>query len=467
MKLCFSTKNVKSDSFAACCRTAYEYGFSGFEVFDPLTDRASFEDSIFRSENTSDGRRKLRNRGLEIPALRCPYPLNSEEISADTLVSLVELARRTGTRYVLLRLENSAEPESLKEKLAPAIDLAVRAKTGILLETSGPLAVTSRLVGIIKYFGTSVLGAAWNIRETFFSAKETPEETIQSLGAYIRYVRLGDRLDGKDVLIGEGGLPVDEFIEALESLNYEGFVCCAWNSETSDADIVLTHFAGFMARRSGGPSERELQYNRSRTGTFPWKKYEILDMTFPRLLDALAEIYPDQYAFKYTTLEYTRTYAQFREDVDAMAAGLIALGVEPGSHVAIWATNVPAWFITFWAATRIGAVLVTVNSEYRSHEIEYLLRQSDTHTLVMIEGYKGISYREIIEELCPELKDLKEGEALYSASLPFLRNVVTCGFETKGGVSWDAMLERGRAVPGEEVRRRASMVRPSDVCNMQ
>ena len=184
-------------------------------------------------------------------------------------------------------------------------------------------------------------------------------------------------------------------------------------------------------------------------------------------MDVLAQTYPDQYAFKYTTLDYTRTYSQFRDDVDAVARGLIAMGVEPGHHVAVWATNVPEWFLTFWAAVRIGAVLVTVNSEYRSHEIEYLLRQSDTHTLVMIDGYKGISYRDIISGLCPELSGLEGGRALYSAALPFLRRVVTCGFDMPGGVSWQEMIEKGKSVPMEEVRRRASSVRPGDVCNMQ
>lgn len=115
----------------------------------------------------------------------------------------------------------------------------------------------------------------------------------------------------------------------------------------------------------------------------------------------MVEEFPDQYAFKYTTLDYTRTYAQFRDDVDDFARALVSLGVRRGSKVAIWATNVPAWFITFWAATKIGAVLVTVNTAYKIHEAEYLLRQSDTHTLVMIDHCLDSNYREIIQTLCP------------------------------------------------------------------
>ena len=158
---------------------------------------------------------------------------------------------------------------------------------------------------------------------------------------------------------------------------------------------------------------------------------------------------------------------EFRDDVDRVAACLIALGVKPGYHVAIWATNVPAWFLTFWAATKIGAVLVTVNTAYKIHEIEYLLRQSDTHTLVMIESAKDTDYRSIIRELCPELDSHEGGKPLYAARLPFLRNVVTVGFSMPGALTWTEMLRVGETVSREEVRRRASAVRPDDVCNMQ
>lgn len=74
-----------------------------------------------------------------------------------------------------------------------------------------------------------------------------------------------------------------------------------------------------------------------------------------------------------------------------------------GDKVAIWATNIPQWYLTFWATTKIGAVLVTVNTAYKIHEAEYLFRQSDTHTLVMIDGYRDSDYSSIIGELAPSL----------------------------------------------------------------
>ncbi len=181
----------------------------------------------------------------------------------------------------------------------------------------------------------------------------------------------------------------------------------------------------------------------------------------------MVEEFPDQYAFKYTTLDYTRTYAEFREDVDNFARALMSMGVRPGSKVAIWATNVPAWYITFWAATKLGAVLVTVNTAYKIHEAEYLLRQSDTHTLVMIESCLDSDYRDIINELCPEIAETVPGEPLHCRKLPFLRNVITVGFRQKGCLTFEEAMDRADAVPEEKLKAWAEKVQPEDVCNMQ
>lgn len=127
----------------------------------------------------------------------------------------------------------------------------------------------------------------------------------------------------------------------------------------------------------------------------------------------------------------------------------------------------PQWFITFWATVKIGAVLVTVNTAYKIHEAEYLLRQSDTHTLVMIDGYKDSDYKQIISQLCPELENHTPGRPLHAKRLPFLRNVITAGFAMPGCLTWRQAMDRSSLVPMEEVRRRAAAVKPTDVCNMQ
>ena len=468
MKIVFSTKNVNRPSFLDTCKFAYDYGFAGFEIYDAIKERSTHQDSILRRDYVADSKRKLINRNLSVAALTYPITLDSDEANSETILKYIDMASYSGVENVIVRIEEKTPLETLKSKLLPAIKRAELNDIGILLETVGYLANTEKVIEIINFFSSSVVGAAWNVRGTYFGEGENAETTIKILGAYIKYVRLGDMKDGKTVLIGEGDLPVEKLIGALSSLNFDGFICAAWNDEINDADIVLTHFANYIASLSRDKKEYDrFYYNRAKTGTFVWKKYDVIEATFSDVLDTMVENYPDQYAFKYPTLDYTRTYSQFRRDVDECAAALISLGVKAGDHVAVWATNVPEWYITFWATTKIGAVLVTVNTAYKIHEIEYLLKQSDTHTLVMIEYCKDINYKEIISELCPELETLSPGKPLYSKNLPFLRNVVTVGFSMQGCLTWEQMLSRSSLVPREEIRRRASLVRPDDVCNMQ
>ena len=468
MKIVFSTKNVSRPSFLDTCRYAYDYGFEGFEIYDAFKERSSHHDSILRRDRVADAKRKLVNRGLAVSALRMPDSLEQDSCTAESLEKYVEMAAIAGIESVIVRAEREVSYETLDQKLSPAIKRAEAGDVSILLETVGYLASTEKVIDYINHLASAAIGAAWNVRGTYFDAGETAEATIKTLGAYIKYVRLGDMKEGRTVLIGEGDLEVQKLINALSSLNYEGYICAAWNEEISDADIVLTHFTNYIsALNREKRSYERAYYNRAKTGTYVWKKYDVIDATFSQVLDTMAQTYPDQYVFKYPTLDYTRTYEQFRRDVDECAAALISLGVKAGDHVAVWATNVPQWYITFWATTKIGAVLVTVNTAYRIHEIEYLLKQSDTHTLVMIEFCKDINYKEIISELCPELKSLKPGAPLYSKNLPFLRNVITVDFSMDGCLTWEQMLSRAELVPLQEVHRRASLVRPDDVCNMQ
>lgn len=467
MKPTFSTRYIKTGSFLELCNTASEYGFGAVEIYDARGERHAHSDSVLKSGEAAAGRRKLINRHIEISALTFPDKI-SADTNPDDLCRYVELALRASVSNVIVTADDGASYEELYEVMRPAIKSAEKYGVRVLFETVGRFAVTENLIDAISMFETGALGAAWNIRETYFAGGESADCTIQTLGAYINYVRIGDRRDGRCVLLGEGTLPVSDFMKALCSLNYDGFICVDKNDEDYDDDIVLTHFINTVTEAIGDSDSSEgVHHNRDKSGTFPWKKYEVVDKTFSEVLDTMVERYPDAYAFKYTTLDYTRTYSQFRDDVDRVAASLIALGVKPGYHVAIWATNIPQWFLTFWATVKIGAVLVTVNTAYKIHEAEYLLRQSDTHTLVMIKDCRDSDYKGIMEELCPELQSLEAGEPLWTRKLPFLRNIVTVGFTMNGCLTWEEMLEKGKGVPLQEVRRRAAEVKPDDVCNMQ
>ncbi len=466
MKFSFADKLVNSGSFLQLCNTAQYYGFDGIEISDVFSEKQKHSDSIFRSSVTGDAKRKLVNRHIAIPVITFPE-LISKDTDPSLIVKNIEYASLANADGVVIKVKDGVGEEVLKEKLALAVVEAENNGVSILIETCGEFANTEKVLDVINDFGTASIKVCWNVRETYFNAQESADKTIQTLGAHIGYVRLGDMANGQNVLIGDGELPVKDFINALRSLNYDGYVCVMDSGEITSADIILTHFKSYLSTNSGESPQKPIYYNRAGTGTHPWKKFDVLDLTFSQVLDEMVERYPDQYAFKYTTLDYSRSYSQFRDDVDKVAAALISLGVKAGHHVSIWATNVPQWFLTFWATVKIGAVLVTVNTAYKIHEAEYLLRQSDTHTLVMIDSCKDSDYKAIIEELCPELKNVKPGEPLYSKKLPFLRNVISVGFEMDGCLEWKDFVKRSSLVPQEEVRRRASMVKPDDVCNMQ
>lgn len=312
--------------------------------------------------------------------------------------------------YVVVHTGTS-DSAAAGEGLARLKPLAEKAGVVLLVETSGGMADTRKLVDLLDSFASDSLGACWNMLDTWFEGKESAQDTITNLGAYVRHVRLTDASPEEGTpyasyeLLGEGKLPLQEMIDALRSVNYDGFVSLrwdpAWAEGCDDLEMILTHFQVIMSRYERQGRKKHLYYNQAGTGQYVWKKDTVIECTFPQVLDRMAEEFPDQYCFKYTTLDYTRTYSQFRDDVDQFARSLIALGVKAGDKVAVWATNVPAWYITFWAATKIGAVLVTVNTAYKIHEAEYLLRQSDTHTLVMEGAYRDSNYAAIMAELVP------------------------------------------------------------------
>ena len=386
----------------------------------------------------------------------------------------ISVARNINVPYIKVYAESEDENavEYVNAFMADVIALCEKNNVVVLVETIGIYADTDKLCDLLNCFASDFIGADWNMYETYFKAKEDAEKTIKNLGAYVMLVHMTDAEEyGKHTLIGEGKLPVDEMTNALRSINYAGFVCIEWNpewvSEIDDLEIILTHYESFMEAMGSTKSGKKYFYNKTRTGKFVWEKEELIEKTFSQVLDTMVEEFPDQLAFKYTTLDYTRTYSEFRDDVDTFARALIAMGVKAGTHVSVWATNVPQWYIAFWAATKIGAVLVTVNTAYKIHEAEYLLRQSDTHTLIMVKGYRDSHYDEIMAELCPELENTKPGEQLHSKKLPFLRNIITVGYEQKGCMTWNEALDKASQVPVEEVYRMASLVKKDDVCNMQ
>jgi len=473
MNLSFSTRGWPSLTWDEMVNTALEMGFSGIEVYNlPKFDHMLAKGGPFHPYQTAATVRDLRAKKLTIPCFDTSCDLSTQSDAVTALSNLIEVARNAQVKYVVAcALEDNEE--TVFQVLSKLTPMAEKAGVSLLLKTSGIYADTARLRGMLDRFASDNLGALWDVHHPYRDFGESADATIKNLGAYVCHVHLRDSDEaGNYQLIGEGTMPIADVMRALSSVNYDGFISLEWKpdwlEDLQDPEVIFPYFVNYMARfHSTRGMKKKLYPNHDGTGQYIWKKDELIDLTFPQVLDRVAEEFPDQYCFKYTTLDYTRTYAQFREDVDRFARALVSMGVKAGSKVAIWATNVPAWFITFWATTKIGAVLVTVNTAYKIHEAEYLLRQSDTHTLVMIDSCLDSNYAQIINELCPEIAKTKAGEPLHCKKLPFLRNVITVGFKQPGCLTFDEAMARYELVSREQVAQMAAAVRPEDVCNMQ
>ena len=478
MKLAFSTKGWHNSSFEDFCKIAGDLKFEGIELHNIHGPLFTEKDGVFHDYAAASTVRKLYESGLQIPcidAICSPGVPAEKDSSVKEISDCLDIAKNLHIPYVRVKAaEGGAEvvADVIREVISDAEEKGV----ALLIETTGIFCDTAALRELLESFACDSISALWDMYSTFFTAGEGPEDTIRNLGAYVKHVHIKDAAKTESgtefCLIGEGQLPIKEMMLALRSVNYDGFISLEWDPEwcpeLDDMEIIFSHFVNYISQYGDtSKAESALYYNRAHTGKYVWKKNLLIDCTFSEVLDRMVEEFPDQYAFKYTTLDYTRTYSEFRDDVDAFARSLIALGVKPGHHVAIWATNIPQWYISFWATTKIGAVLVSMNTAYKIHEAEYLLKQSDTHTLIMIDGYRDSNYSETMAELCPELENTKPGQPLHSKRLPFLRNIITVGFRQKGCLTWNEALERGNQVPVSEVYRMAAAVDKDDVCNMQ
>ena len=192
-----------------------------------------------------------------------------------------------------------------------------------------------------------------------------------------------------------------------------------------------------------------------------------MKITIGDLLDQMAETYPNHDAVLYTDRPFRKTYSEFRDLCNVVAKGFMAMGVKKGDHVAIWATNYPEWILTMFATAKIGAVLVTVNTNYKIFEAEYLLRQSDSNTLVLIEGFKDCHYVDILNELCPELKSATPGK-LSNNCLPHLKNVIYIGDQKHPGMfNWEDLYAMASQISDEELMAVQKSLDIHDVINMQ
>ncbi|MFO7912493.1 MAG: AMP-binding protein [Desulfotignum sp.] len=191
------------------------------------------------------------------------------------------------------------------------------------------------------------------------------------------------------------------------------------------------------------------------------------EITLGKLLDETVAQFGDNDALVYVDRDFRLTYRQLKDLVDEMAKGLMALGVKKGEKVAVWATNIPYWVTLQFATAKIGAVLLTVNTNYKSAELAYLLRQSEAENLFIIDGFQDTDYVNTVYELVPELKTCQRGN-LKSDEFPCLKRAGFLGQEKHRGMYTIPEIRSLAVMVGDDqYARRQKTLSPHDVVNMQ
>ncbi len=194
---------------------------------------------------------------------------------------------------------------------------------------------------------------------------------------------------------------------------------------------------------------------------------QIIYDTIGRYLDRICERYPDSEALVVRHQGIRWTWAEFQREIDRLATGLLALGIEPGDRVGIWGPNSYEWVLVQYATAKIGAIMVCINPAYRLHELEYALNKVECRVIVSAERFKTSEYLQMLQQLAPELGHC-QATALQAEKLPHLQMVIRMGEEaTPGMLNFGAVCDMGGAAETQRLQALAAELRPDDPINIQ
>ena len=183
--------------------------------------------------------------------------------------------------------------------------------------------------------------------------------------------------------------------------------------------------------------------------------------TFAECFDRAAESWGPREALVHNGRRIT--FAELKAETDVVARGLIALGTGPGDKVVLWMPNRPEWLYTFFALSKIGSVVVPVNTRFRANDLEYVVRQSDATTLITVDRPGLVDYLDLIRTVVPEI-ETNPRHALHSNDFPELERIVILGSKVPdSAVSWSDMMASGKAVSTGVLANRARQVAPDDM----
>ncbi len=193
-----------------------------------------------------------------------------------------------------------------------------------------------------------------------------------------------------------------------------------------------------------------------------------VEKTIGQVLQDTVTRFPLNEALVYPDLDLRQNYREFYESCKKAAKGFMALGIKKGDHVSVWTTNVPQWIYIQFGLAMVGGVLVTVNTNYKSHELEYIVKQSDSSTLVLIEEYKDTNFFNTVDEVVPDLNRFQPGK-IEDSNLPYLKNIIYIGSRSRipGMFSYEQMLSSGERISDRDLEERISTLHFQEVINFQ
>jgi len=200
---------------------------------------------------------------------------------------------------------------------------------------------------------------------------------------------------------------------------------------------------------------------------FQGSEKPLIGKTIGNMFDEIAEKYPENDAIVSLHQDIRLTYRELQREVNRAAKGFIGLGLKKGDRLALWGTNIAEWIITQFATAKAGIVMVNINPAYRTHELEYALKQSETQALFLIDRFKTSDYVGMFHEVCPEAKTSKPGETS-SENLPFLKTAVLIRGEKQSSMyTWDEVLKMGDELSDEVLLERVDELDFDDPINIQ
>jgi fatty-acyl-CoA synthase len=193
-----------------------------------------------------------------------------------------------------------------------------------------------------------------------------------------------------------------------------------------------------------------------------------LQLTIGELLDQVSERLPNKEGMVYADRAVRYTYRELQQAADQVAKALIGMGIKKGEKIALWATNVPQWVLLQLGSAKMGAILVTVNTAYQSSELEYLLKQSDSVALFLVENYKQLDYIDTLSRVLPELVGLSADKPYTLPKVPKLRHGIVLSDNSHPGLmKWTDFLRFGEGVSDAILEEYQAETQPEDVINIQ